>query len=350
MISDKDRDLILEYFDQCEASDDFSGHHCVPELFDMFWDYRPQDILKMIRDADSNMRDFTLIKEGWLTPKGNIRRAKIKKEWTKYLADAGPEYNRDLMGVLDLPKKDQWTKSDVIKNRPATALLFENVEKRPLSRPRPTTLEYTVQVSMATYPSLYTDRIEVLEHLYCVIGNGYDWIKGRLIHWGRYNTWRESEDRVKDWIFQFGSFDSREESREKYYGKDAPVEAYPMSPGFSALCLIPDDIRPDWLAGAYEVIDWLVSLESTKKNDENKEIALEVKAELDRRFTEKRNLSLKEAKKVAKERYGTWSNGIGLGKDSLVINCTCKRAMREIPDSVEGWPVEKKIVNHIRMQ
>jgi hypothetical protein len=42
-------------------------------------------------------------------------------------------------------------------------------------------LEETIQQAFDYYPSLFQKRQQVLDQLFCVIGNGYDWHNGELI-------------------------------------------------------------------------------------------------------------------------------------------------------------------------
>jgi transcriptional regulator with XRE-family HTH domain len=42
------------------------------------------------------------------------------------------------------------------------------------------TLELTVQLMFDEYPTLFKTRVDVLNHLFCTCGNGYDWYKGEL--------------------------------------------------------------------------------------------------------------------------------------------------------------------------
>ena len=42
-------------------------------------------------------------------------------------------------------------------------------------------LEETIQKMYDFYPSLFTERWQCLNHLFCVIGNGYRWENGELI-------------------------------------------------------------------------------------------------------------------------------------------------------------------------
>lgn len=43
------------------------------------------------------------------------------------------------------------------------------------------TLELTIQAMFDEYPTLFQDRVDCLNHLFCVIGNGYKWINGELV-------------------------------------------------------------------------------------------------------------------------------------------------------------------------
>ena len=37
-------------------------------------------------------------------------------------------------------------------------------------------VELTIQSMFDDYPTLFKDRADCLNHLFCVIGNGYEWI------------------------------------------------------------------------------------------------------------------------------------------------------------------------------
>ena len=45
----------------------------------------------------------------------------------------------------------------------------------------PQSLGFRMKEMMLAYPSLFPIRIHALHHLYCVLGNGYDWQGGILI-------------------------------------------------------------------------------------------------------------------------------------------------------------------------
>src|ERR1700692_3537405 len=53
------------------------------------------------------------------------------------------------------------------------------------------TLEDTIYVLCAAFPTVKQNRAWALGHLYCTTGNGYDWIGGQLI--GTCNLWRNGK-------------------------------------------------------------------------------------------------------------------------------------------------------------
>jgi hypothetical protein len=44
------------------------------------------------------------------------------------------------------------------------------------------TLKETIEEMVKNYPSLFQDRVQCLDHLFCVNGNGYKWINGQLTY------------------------------------------------------------------------------------------------------------------------------------------------------------------------
>lgn len=43
------------------------------------------------------------------------------------------------------------------------------------------TLEQTIQSMYDGYPTLFKERADCLNHLFCTIGNGYEWVNGELV-------------------------------------------------------------------------------------------------------------------------------------------------------------------------
>ena len=52
-------------------------------------------------------------------------------------------------------------------------------------------VELTIQHMYDTYPALFKERADCLDHLFCGIGNGYDWVNGELVYYDL------SEDEIK---------------------------------------------------------------------------------------------------------------------------------------------------------
>ena len=43
-------------------------------------------------------------------------------------------------------------------------------------------VEQTIQLMTDNYPSIFYNRQTCLNHLFCVIGNGYKWVNGELVN------------------------------------------------------------------------------------------------------------------------------------------------------------------------
>lgn len=153
------------------------------------------------------------------------------------------------------------------------------------------TLDDSIRKSIFEYPSLFKDldyaksRIKVLDHLFLVIGNGYEWHDGYLAQrickekgrgfkkfpkYGKEKfTKKLDEAYFKTQTYRM--FDHHPEiiklikenpkfmdlmeieDRSLYVPTPYPVCEY------SRIVVAPDDIRPDWLAGAIEVGEWALS-------------------------------------------------------------------------------------------
>lgn len=51
-------------------------------------------------------------------------------------------------------------------------------------------VELTIQRMFDTYPTLFKERVDCLNHLFCCIGNGYRWSNGELVE--TYNIYEDS--------------------------------------------------------------------------------------------------------------------------------------------------------------
>lgn len=142
-------------------------------------------------------------------------------------------------------------------------------------------LDFAVRVSMASYSCIHPTRKHVIEHFYCVNGNGYEWQNGILVdvcddkdHDAAVRCFKRgmSDERVRE-IFEARSMKNRMELRKKWVGEmrklpdefkqrlldlshdpiDHKFTIYPISE-FSMVMTIPRNVRPDWLAGAEEAV------------------------------------------------------------------------------------------------
>jgi hypothetical protein len=140
-----------------------------------------------------------------------------------------------------------------------------------------------VRKSMAAYPDLYDNRFDVLHHIFCVLGNGYEWVNGEPVEvyddktpWRpeeEYTNWSEYADKLPGWVdimFEriaknqavIDTLDTRvaDGSFENSRTALAAVEtARIMGPHYgplytqsqSALLMnLPADIHPDWAEAA----------------------------------------------------------------------------------------------------
>lgn len=186
-------------------------------------------------------------------------------------------------------------------------------------------LDEHVEIALFAYPTIYRSRRDVIEHLYCVIGNGYEWAHGKLSTRGRPEAaWKQATVRVRSGermtpelrkklvrehyesfcddpasSFNWGPMeDATPEFRatlratliERVVAKcDQPKERDPRFSVIYPLCSysrmrnVPDDVRQDWLDGAYEAVEMVLATPG-EMDAANREFAAQVKADLDKRF------------------------------------------------------------------
>lgn len=162
------------------------------------------------------------------------------------------------------------------------------------------TLELTIQEMFNKFPGLFKERSDCLDHLFCTIGNGYDWKDGELVY-GCYgcgyddNSFDEASLEsclVNGKAFQHNKLSLRAEAiyyakkhkmerdqeefdpefqamfdeADKKYFNSLPDDVYHKRPreqrwyfylgGYCTrhayLFNYPEDIKPDWLAGIEE--------------------------------------------------------------------------------------------------
>lgn len=129
------------------------------------------------------------------------------------------------------------------------------------------TLEETIQEMYDNYPMLFQERKECLNQLFCVIGNGYDWINGELISNER-QIYKYDEDKgryILDYIDN-SPVELKGDGKAKQtldggrsYNRcfKNKFEWYPLSK-FSRIVSYPDDIKEDWLKGIEETKNLLI--------------------------------------------------------------------------------------------
>lgn len=143
------------------------------------------------------------------------------------------------------------------------------------------TVETTVQWMFDHYPDLYSTREECFDHLFCTIGNGYEWKWGQLVYHDRgdpdYDEEYERELNEKDYASEchVRAHQSKKniEARRKHDSlfvragilkKAAEYRWYPLSKKYSKLFTIPANAKEDWKAAVDECkkmlekagIDW----------------------------------------------------------------------------------------------
>lgn len=122
--------------------------------------------------------------------------------------------------------------------------------------------EDELQFMMDFYPDLFPTRKHCLDHLFCVIGNGYQWIDGELVdNDDEYHKRYKIEEHVKrakgkneDYFYKCMDEELKlksilKENYKKYFGDTKyNFSWYLLSKKYSYLYDYPEDIKPDWLA------------------------------------------------------------------------------------------------------
>ena len=169
-------------------------------------------------------------------------------------------------------------------------------------------LKDSVINSMREYPSISGNKLDVYDHLFLTIGNGYDWVNGELIEPSNekpnvisieeaidnlFNDEYRIDLTTDRMFFYIGELNKEEkvvkESLQydlKRYAQDVktiinaeklvnqslfeiePIISleglepectlYPLSK-YSKIMNIPDDIKPEWLDGIKELMDYLLN-------------------------------------------------------------------------------------------
>lgn len=122
------------------------------------------------------------------------------------------------------------------------------------------------------WKTLYRTRVDIIDHLFFVIGNGYSWMDGAIVSTSEEGR-DEEETRVvlppgspkylSSEFFKLSRLEQREITTAHYQAEEdamptgplpddgRPRNFYPVC-HYSGILCIPEDVRPDWLLVAYE--------------------------------------------------------------------------------------------------
>lgn len=116
--------------------------------------------------------------------------------------------------------------------------------QQPLEIELELTIDEWVGTNMRAWPTLFQNRMGAVLSLFTTYGAGYYWHNGR----------------IGDCLITQRSVDALEEFRKGGHISDRPSDTdYPpsISDRYSLLAKIPDDVAPDALAAAWEVLEYL---------------------------------------------------------------------------------------------
>lgn len=117
--------------------------------------------------------------------------------------------------------------------------------------------EDTLQYMADFYPKLFPTRKHALNQLFCVIGNGYDWVNGELVdddnkYVKRYKLIKPIEKAEfkyeQNWLYMNKFYRELYEITNKKIPFEYDFEWYPLFKSYSYLFNYPDDIKDDWRA------------------------------------------------------------------------------------------------------
>lgn len=127
--------------------------------------------------------------------------------------------------------------------------------------------EATLQYMADFYPDLFPTRKHALDHLFCTIGNGYDWVNGELVD--NDDEYSKRYKLVQDIIkaefsreVNFWGYHALFEEIAKATGKPNtkyPFHWYPLSRKYSYLFNYPKNIKSDWKALLEECRELLIA-------------------------------------------------------------------------------------------
>lgn len=143
------------------------------------------------------------------------------------------------------------------------------------------TLELTIQDMFDNYPTIFRTREECYNHLFCVIGNGMEWVNGEIVKIGLNDpdielltshlvdgkAYQHNLLDTDKKLYQYYAENDEDESRRKRWREaintaseepeDLTTKWYGLSRRYSLIFECPKDIKPDWAKAVEECFEML---------------------------------------------------------------------------------------------
>lgn len=168
------------------------------------------------------------------------------------------------------------------------------------------TAEEAFQDCYKYYPDLFPSRAAVLDHWFFVGGNGYGWLDGSIVdtspddrELGTSECMKEMSRLIKEIEEQLAELGCPIEKDPPGILWENPPYAFYQPHKYSKICNVPDDVKPEWLALAYEAALLLrdhsgvpdikskrynFGKEEVERQEENRKIGADIVRQLERRF------------------------------------------------------------------
>lgn len=104
------------------------------------------------------------------------------------------------------------------------------------------TVETTIQQMFDAFPAVFCTRRDCYDHLFCVIGNGYEWRRGQLV---RCDDDNDVDLEAYDYANKHPEAKQSKENIEKFGSSDDLFSWYPLSE-YSKINCVPNDVKTDW--------------------------------------------------------------------------------------------------------
>ena len=144
--------------------------------------------------------------------------------------------------------------------------------------------EAVYRAAMRNYPSIFPDRLRVVDHVWFVIGNGYAWLDGSVVNTSPDARRRAGRERLrtespKELLRRAGvDVASRPDPEATRY------HFCPVSQDYSLVSTVPDDVRNDWLSAAWEAAQLLRDKSEGEDTDANRLAGQQICERLPGRF------------------------------------------------------------------